>query len=73
MRIVKDWKPFNIFLKSYILDGTKFLSLSLGYVTMLQCYTFFYGFRDKTTTAHAKMLFILKSFDSSQKNTLHKA
>ena len=41
MRIIKGLKPFNIVLKSYILDGTKFLSLSLGYDTMLQCYTFF--------------------------------
>ena len=34
MRIVQGWKPFNIVLKSYILNGTKFWSLSLGYVTM---------------------------------------
>ena len=40
MTIVKGWKPLTIVLKSYILDMTRFLSLSLGYVTMLQCQIF---------------------------------
>ena len=34
---VKGWKPFDIILKSYILDMKKFLSLSLQYVTLLRC------------------------------------
>lgn len=37
MTIVNIWRPFNVVLKSYILDMSRFLSLPLGYVTMLQC------------------------------------